>query len=173
MKKLKKFVDENRMAFDELELPVGHENRFRKKLHKRKSSVGLKIWYGVAASFIFLAMLSFFARGYLFENRFIKENPQVIGLSDISPKYQEVEEFYQAGVIDKINEIESLNCKINDEQKSMINSELEQLNGSYKNLQAELKNNRNDERIINAMIDNYQNRIRFLELVINQIKQNC
>ena len=55
----------------------------------------------------------------------------------------------------------------------MISKELEQLNGSYENLQAELKINMNDERIINAMITNYQNRIHFLEQVITQIKQNC
>lgn len=173
MKKLKNFIDNNKEAFDDLELPLGHEQRFLKKLEKKKSSIGLKIWYGIAASFIFLAMLSFFGKNYVFQNRFLKDHPQVIGLSDISPKYQEVEAFYQASVNEKINEIEKLNCKVNQEQLNMINSELEQLNGSYQNLQAELKINRNDERIINAMIDNYQNRIRFLDLVINQIKINC
>lgn len=173
MKKLKNFIDRNREAFDDIDLPAGHEQRFLKKLEKKKSSIGLKIWYGIAASFIFLAMLSFFAKDFVFQNRFLKENSQVVGLSDISPKYQEVEAFYQASVDEKINEFETLNCRIDEEQLNMINSELEQLNGSYQNLQAELKINRNDERIINAMIDNYQNRIRFLDLVISQIKQNC
>jgi len=68
---------------------------------------------------------------------------------------------------------EKLNCKINDEQKYMIDKELEQLDVNYKTLQDELIKNKNDERIINAMIDNYQNKIDFLDLVINQIKQNC
>jgi len=173
MKKLKKFFEQNRQSFDDLELPNGHEERFLKKLNKKDSSLGLKIWYGVAASFIFLAMLSFFAKDKLFQNDLLNGQSQVVSLSDISPKYQEVEAFYQAGVDEKIAEMDELNCKINSEQKIMISEELDQLNGSYENLQAELKTNRNDERIINAMITNYQNRIRFLEQVINQIKQNC
>ena len=173
MKKLKKFFEQNKEAFNDLELPKGHEERFLKKLKKKDSSLGLRIWYGVAASFIFLAMLSFFAKDAIFQNDIIKGQSEVVSLSDISPKYQEVEAFYQAGVDEKIAEMDELNCKIDSEQKMMIGKELDQLNNSYENLQAELKINRNDERIINAMITNYQNRIQFLEQVINQIKQNC
>jgi hypothetical protein len=173
MKTLKDFFEKNREAFDDKELPMGHEERFLEKLGEEKSSLGLKVWYGVAASFIFLAMLSFFAKDQLLKNNTLTGKTEVVSLSDISPKYKEVEKFYQAGVSDKIAEIEELNCRIDNEQKVMINSELEQLNESYKNLQAELKVNRNDERIINAMITNYQNRIRFLDQVIYQIKQNC
>ena len=172
MEDFKDFFEKNRDAFDDLELTDGHEQRFLKKLNKNKSSKGLRIWYGIAASFIFLAMLSFFAKDFIFQSK-LNTNSHIISLGDISPKYQEVEEFYKAGVVAKITEIEKLNCKIDNEQKSMIDQELEQLNGSYKNLQAELKANRNDQRIINAMINNYQNRIRFLEQVIEQIKENC
>jgi len=55
----------------------------------------------------------------------------------------------------------------------MVNQELEQLDIVYVSLQKELKINQNDTRIINAMINNYQNKIQFLELVIDQIKDNC
>ncbi|NJO88908.1 MAG: hypothetical protein HC831_08085 [Chloroflexia bacterium] len=173
MKTLKDFFEKNREAFDDQELPMRHEERFLGKLGKERSSLGLKVWYGVAASFIFLAMLSFFAKDRILRNNTFNGKTEVVSLSDISPKYQEVEKFYQAGVSEKIAEIDELNCKIDDEQKTMINKELEQLNVSYKGLQAELKVNMNDERIINAMITNYQNRIQFLEQVIYQIKQNC
>ena len=173
MEKLKKFFEQNKEAFNDLELPKGHEERFLKKLKKKDSSLGLKVWYGVAASFIFLAMLSFFAKDVIFQSDIMSGQSQVVTLSDISSKYQEVEAFYQAGIDEKIAEIDELNCKVDSEQKMMISKELEQLNGSYENLQAELKINMNDERIINAMITNYQNRIHFLEQVITQIKQNC
>jgi hypothetical protein len=173
MKKLENFIKNNKSAFDDQELPFGHEARFLKKLEKKKSPLGLKIWYGVAASFIFLAMLSFFAKDMILRNDTLSGKTEVVSLSDVSPRYQEVEKFYQEGVDEKIAEIDELNCKVDNEQKVMIDKELKQLDISYRNLQAELKTNMNDERIINAMITNYQNRIRFLEQVIYQIKRNC
>ncbi len=173
METLNDFFQKNKEQFNELELPKGHEQRFLKKLSRNKTSSGLKLWYGIAATFIFLAMFSFFAKDFIFKGQFVKNNENLIRLSDISPKYQEVEEFYKSGVASKIVEFEHLNCKIDNEQKTMIDKELEQLDVNYKILQEELIQNRNDERIINAMIDNYQNKISFLDLVINQIKENC
>jgi len=173
METLNDFFKKNKEQFNELELPQGHEQRFLNKLGKNKTSTGLKFWYGIAASFIFLAMFSFFAKDFIFRAQFVKNNQNLIRLSDISPKYQEVEDFYRAGVESKIVEFQHLNCKINEEQKMMIDQELKQLDVNYKKLQDELNNSGNDERIINAMIDNYQNKISFLDLVINQIKENC
>ena len=173
MKKLEDFIKRNRADFDDQELPFGHEARFLRKIGKKKSNLGLKIWYGVAASFIFLAMLSFFAKDTLLKNNTLNGKNQIVSLSDVSPKYQEVEKFYQEGVSKKIAEIDKLNCRVGDEQKVMIDEELKQLDVSYRSLQAELKGNMNDERIINAMITNYRNRIKFLEQVIYQIKRNC
>jgi len=174
MDKLKDFIEKHKGAFDDLELPKGHEKRFMDKLGKKEKSYGLKIWYGIAATFIFLSMFSFFAKDIILKRQFLKnQNEKMLQLSDISPKFHEVEEFYKAGIQSKIVEFEKLNCKINDEQKYMIDKELEQLDVNYKTLQDELIKNKNDERIINAMIDNYQNKIDFLDLVINQIKQNC
>jgi len=172
METLKDFFEKNKDEFNNVELPEGHEKRFLKKLEKPGKSIGLKVWYAVAASFIFLAMLSFFGRDFIYKQQ-ISNNIKSIRLGDISPKYQEVEAFYLAGIESKINEFENLNCRINDEQKLMIDNELEKLDVNYKLLQNELLHNNKDERIINAMIDNYQNKINFLDLVINQIKLNC
>ena len=72
----------------------------------------------------------------------------------MSDKYSEVENFYKSNITKKMNEFEHLNCNINIEQRDMINSELEQLDIVYISLQKELKNNKNDQRIINAMINN-------------------
>jgi hypothetical protein len=173
MKKLEEFFNNNRESFDDQELPFDHEKRFLKKLNKNKKHIGLKIWYGVAAGFIFLAMLSFFAKGYIFDRSFVKDNSKIMSLSDVSFKYQEVEEYYQAGVDEKIAEFNHLQCDIGKDQKLLIDNELEEFDENYKNLQVELQKNVNDERIINAMINNYETKIRFLELIINQIKQNC
>lgn len=171
MKNLEDFFKDNRDGFDDIELPEGHEQRFLNKLEKQKKIKPIKYWYSIAAGIALIGVLTFFAKDNL--SITIENGHESVSLSDVSEKYQEVEEFYIAGVNQKIEEIDKLKCKIDEEQKSMIDSELMQLKSSYKMLQAELKVNRNDERIINAMITNYQNRIRFLEQVIFQIKENC
>jgi hypothetical protein len=173
MEPLKDYFEKSRCSFDDKELTSGHEQRFLNKLEKKKSKLGLKIWYGVAASLILLTMLSFFAKDFIFNKKFVKNNSAIMSLSDISFKYQEVEEFYQAGINEKIIEFKHLECKVDNDQLQQIDNELAQFDQNYLNLQVELKKNVNDERIINAMINNYQTKITFLELVIDQIKQNC
>jgi len=167
------FFKENQVSFDDQKAPSGHEKRFLKKLDNKKTQFGLKLWYGVAAGFIFMAMLSFFAKDYIVKRSFAGRNTEIVCLSDISKNYQEVEEFYQAGVNKKIVEFNHLQCKVDQEQQAQIDKELAQFDLNYLNLQRELKKNTNDERIIEAMIVNYETKMRFLELVINQIKENC
>jgi hypothetical protein len=173
MGQLKDFFEKNTGAFNDTRMPLGHDKRFADRIGYKKSAISLKIWYGVAAGFIFLAMLSFFARDYIFNKSFVYQNTNIVSLSDISFKYQEVEEFYQAGVDEKIFEFRHLQCKIDQEQMEMIDQELAEFDQNYARLQADLSRNMNDERVINAMITNYQTKLRFLELVIDQIKENC
>ena len=80
MKKMENFFNKNRESFDDQELPFGHEKRFLKKLDRNKKHIGLKIWYGVAAGFIFLAMLSFFAKGFIFDRSFVKDSSKIMSL---------------------------------------------------------------------------------------------
>jgi hypothetical protein len=167
------FFEKNKDSFNDQMLPFGHEQRFLRKLDKDRNHNGLKLWYGVAAGFIFLAMVSFFAKDFVFNKNFIANNSKIVSLSDVSKNYREVEEFYQAGVNERIDEFKSLQCNVDKEQQAQIDNELAEFDSNYKNLQEELKKNMNDERIIEAMIVNYETKIRFLELVISQIKQNC
>jgi hypothetical protein len=167
------FFEKNKDSFNDQKLTFGHEQRFLKKLKKSKNQIGLKWWYGVAAGFIFLAMFSFFAKDFIFKSRFATKSSEIVCLSDISKNYREVEEYYQAGVNERIDEFKHLQCKIGQDQQVQIDKELAQFDLNYLNLQVELKRNMNDERIIEAMIVNYDTKMRFLEQVINQIKQNC
>ncbi|MEN8119361.1 MAG: hypothetical protein ABFS35_03400 [Bacteroidota bacterium] len=174
MKNLEDFIRKNKESFNSFELSEGHFERFQQKLNKQnKNTISRTYWFSIAAGFVFLIMLSIFIRfHYLQTEKAIIEN-KIVSLSDISPKYEEVENFYKAGLDEKIDEFQKLDCKIDFEQKKMVDLELKQLDVVYVSLQKELKVNGNDKRIINAMINNYQNKIQFLELVIDQIKDNC
>lgn len=174
MKKLEDFIRNNNESFNSFELSEGHFERFQGKLSKQNiHTISPTYWFSIAAGFVFLIMLSVFIRfHYLQTEKEIIEN-KIVSLSDISPKYEEVENFYKSDLDQKINEFQELNCKVDLEQKKMVDLELKQLDIVYVSLQKELKVNGNDKRIINAMINNYQNKIQFLELVIGQIKDNC
>lgn len=174
MSNLEDFVRNNKESFNSFELPEHHLDHFRQKLNKQnRNFIGKKQWFSIAAGFIFLIMLSVFIRYQYIKTEDAINTIKLISLGDVSPKYKEVENFYKAGLNEKIDEFQNLNCKIDLEQKQMVNSELEQLDEVYFSLQKELIVNQSDKRIINAMINNYQNRIQFLELVIDQIKENC
>jgi hypothetical protein len=172
MSSLDEFIKSNKEQISSFDLPDGHLNRFEKKLNKKKP--GSKIyWFSIAAAVVLLVSLSVFIRYEQLQTKEIINTERLISLGDVSPQYKEVEEFYRQDLYRKINEFQQLNCNINPEQKEMIDEELQQLDKVYQSLQKELKQNRSDKRIINAMINNYQYKIEFLELVIEQIKENC
>lgn len=174
MSNLEDFIKNNKESFNSFELSEHHLEDFRQKLDKQNSrNIGTNHWFSIAAGFVFLIMLTVFVRYQYIKTEHAINTIKVVSLSDISPKYKEVENFYKADLDQKIDEFQKLDCQIDQEQKKMVDSELEQLDEVYFSLQKELKINLNDKRIINAMINNYQNRIQFLELVIGQIKENC
>ncbi len=174
MKNLEDFIRNNKESLNSFELSEGHFERFQQKINvKNTNSISPTYWFSIAAGFVFLIMLSIFIRFHYLQSEKAIIETKIVSLSDISPKYEEVENFYKAGLDEKINEFQKLNCKVDIEQKKMVDLELKQLDVVYVSLQKELKVNGNDKRIINAMINNYQNKIQFLELVIGQIKDNC
>lgn len=172
MKNLEDFIQNNKEQIDSFDLPDGHLERFEKKLRK-KNSKSKSYWYSLAAAVLILLSLSGIIQYNQSQSRNIVNTEKIISLGDISPQYKEIEEFYRRDLYLKISEFDSLNCHIEPEQKAMVNHELQQLDQVYISLQKELNQNRSDERIINAMINNYQYKIEFLDLVIEQIKENC
>jgi len=169
---LEDFIKNNKEEISSFDLPEGHLERFKERLPKKKP-ISKTYWYSLAAGIIILMSLSLFVRYEQTNRSAVINQEQIIGLGDISPQYKEVEEFYRQDLHRKINEFQHLNCKIDPDQKAMIDHELKQLDKVYQSLQEELNQNQSDERIINAMINNYQIKIEFLELVIEQIKENC
>ena len=171
MEKLDDFINKNRNDFDSAKLSKNHLHKFEKKLQSTSNNNNRYYWFTVAAAIIILISFSITYQKQNFKTNSTEK--ERLYLSDVSDKYREVEEFYKKNIDDKINEFEQLDCKIDIKQRKMLKSELKQLDDDYILLQKELKHNRNDKRIINAMLDNYQNKIRFLDLVVNQIKNNC
>jgi ankyrin repeat protein len=91
-------------------------------------------------------------------------------LSEVSPQYREVENYYIHQVSLMENEIKSSIISNDTEQKKALMKELQSMDTVYIALQKDLKANPNDERVINAMIEHYQNKLDVMTFIVNQLK---
>ena len=158
--KLNTFFSDNN--FDLQEPQAGHLERFERKLNRssNKKKYSWK-WLSVAASIV---LLIGFYLGSL-------QQPKTFDLADVSPKMEEVQNYFIRTINQELKTIEK-NRSLNTETviESALN-ELEELEESYALFVKELNKNRNQAKIINAMIKNYQQRLQILENVLQQIEQ--
>ena len=164
MDKLKKYISENRKAFDSLE---PSEALWRKIEDDIKIvSFVPKRWlsWRAAASIIVLLSMGYMVGKYW---RPVAENNEIIGLS---PKYGTEVIQYATFIKDKKKELN----KISGTSPELIkgfNHDLESLNSSYDDLKNELPNNPNQEEILNRMIDNLQWQMEMLDQQLDIMKE--
>ncbi|SDR73215.1 hypothetical protein [Gramella sp. MAR_2010_147] len=160
------------LNFDIEEPHAGHNERFFKKLdnsHSRLSeSEGKirKLWtpiIAVAASFL----LAFFLLGDFIGQENSAKNSN---LASISPEMKQTQEFY-TGLISK--ELNALDAEKSPETEVIINDallQMDKLEKRYEALRKDLVNSGKDNRVIQAMIHNFQQRIDLLNDVLSQIE---
>ncbi len=165
-----KNITENKFLFDSEEPNDDHFDKFAEKLKKQKKTL-FSMYTRVAAVALILIVSSVFLKTVVFTETI--QNETIVSLGDVSNEYKEVEIFYKSDVETKLVELETLDCRVDDSQIKMVFDELDDLGDNYKLLQKDLQNNIGDERIIHAMISNYQVRVEILDQVINRIKENC
>lgn len=159
----------------------GHEQRFLQRMAvelpvaKRPSSP----WFTIAASLIILAGLG----TYIFMNWnkpepvettiVEKNNPgpeeRGISLGDLSPDLKKVEDYYMVSINMELSQLE-----ISDRNKTLIDSfmeRLEELNGEYKKLNAELNEIGPNDQTITALIKNLQLRLQLLHKLRDKLKE--
>lgn len=154
--------------FDLEEPNAGHQQRFLDKLKhqnsiatKDKTSV-FKLWkplLGVAASIVLLITISF---GVL-------ESNSSSDLASISPEMAKTQDFFTNTIT---TELKKLNSEEYPEYQDLIVEtmfQLKILEENYEQLKIDLNNSGKDERVIYAMISNFQNRIELLQNVVAQI----
>lgn len=147
----------------------GHEKRFLNKINKSNTPVitlnGSKrnIWkplIGIAASILLLITL------------FIgNKQPDNIGdLASVSPKMAETQDFFTLTINEELNK---LNEESSPEVKNLIDDaliQIKKLEENYNTLKTDLIESGEDNRVIYAMISNFQNRIDILQNTLEQIK---
>lgn len=156
--------------FDTEEPAIGHKQRFLDKLNSQntvavteKKSM-FKLWkpiIGIAASIVLLITVSF---GVLKSN-------ETIDLANISPEMATTQDFFTNAIT---IELEKLNSEESPEYQDLIVDTMFQmkiLEENYEQLKLDLEASGKDERVIYAMISNFQDRIGLLQNVVEQIDE--
>jgi len=142
-----------------------HFDRFEARLNA-KDKKSINFWKPLAIAASFLLLISF-AWPYLSGN--------TLDLKDVSPQMKETQSYFVSVISTELKKIDNLET---DDNKKIIGDAMAQikiLENDYNKLTIQLKESDENNRIIYAMIDNYQKRIAILKSVlirINKIKES-
>jgi hypothetical protein len=91
---------------------------------------------------------------------------EVKSLADVSPEHAEMERYFNTQVSEKMAQLTSY------QKDQDVQGDLQELDSMYEQLQRELKDAPPgaEEKIIQAMINNYQTKIDILEQVLEKVK---
>ncbi len=148
---------------------IDHKKRFLEKLNNKEESVikitrsKKNIWkpfLGIAASIALIVTLFIGTR----------QQNESRDLASVSPKMEETQNFFTSAINEELNK---LNEASSPETQKLIKDALKQikiLEDDYTKLKVDLIKSANDNRVIYAMISNFQNRIDILKSTLNQIE---
>lgn len=166
---LNKLFKDLKDQFDLEEPNSDHTKRFLNKLNKNSSNVSnnksksRNIWkplLGVAASIVLIITL------------FITSNQQdtVRDLANVSPEMAKTQSFFTSTISEELKKLEQ---QSNPETKIIIKDaliQIKKLEIDYENLKGDLTKSGDDNRVIYAMIKNFQNRIDILQNTLKHIE---
>ena len=154
--------------FDIEEPNKDHEKRFLAKLNQQNNATELVIkkrfnWkplIGIAASIVLMIAL------VLGNN----QEASATGLASVSPEMAQTQDFFTSTISVELKKLENAT---NPETKLLIQDALNQIKRleiEYDSLISDLNQSGNDQRVIYAMISNFQNRIEILQNTLKQIE---
>ncbi|UII22526.1 hypothetical protein [Fulvivirga ligni] len=89
-------------------------------------------------------------------------------LHEISPELAETEYFYSQQVAEKLQYIKASDTGVDQE----VMQNLSVLDSAYSELKNDLKDNADNEEVIDAMITNYRIKLQILEQIISEIRKH-
>lgn len=138
---------------------AGHEERFEQRLlqHERRETrrlVPYWVWIGSAAA----VLIGFIVTIAISETKKQNERAAESQAEPIIPEVEAARAYYAQHAISE----SEVNQHADDAIKRMM-SEMRRLEEEYKKLDSLLANNYSNERLVNAMVENYQFRLRIAE----------
>ena len=170
MKKLEEIIRNNPDAFNSEEPSSNHFGKFLEKLdakqiHRRREIWIRRLTHVAAAAAVILLVVSI--------TLLRKTSHTDAGISyNTSTEVKEIEVFYQNQIE---RSLQALNTTLKQcpAQKKNLSSCLKELNKSFESIQNDLKENPGDERIINALVNNYRTKLEVLDQIQKQTDKNC
>ncbi|KJD33046.1 hypothetical protein PK35_08755 [Tamlana nanhaiensis] len=152
--------------FDVAQPNTGHENRFLEKLNntpKAKTIAFKKSFWkpimGIAASLVLI-----------FTFVLNTNKPETaLDLASVSPKMAQTQDFFTVTINEELNK---LNNEKSPEVQGLIKDtmfQIKKLENDYSLLKEDLYESGDDNRVIYAMISNFQSRIEILQQTLQQI----
>ena len=137
----------------------GHEERFEMRLLRQKEEHKLRRmprwpWIALAAACIAGAIVTISIREIGKSN----EVAESMKLSEVSPDMAEVEQFYNQRI-----QVDFSALNQGDARIKRFMDDMKKLEEEYASLEKELARNYSNERVVKAMITNYQCRLRIME----------
>lgn len=150
-------------SFDIKEPPIGHFERFEKRLQKQKTTRNKSWqWMSVAASVILLIGFGF--------GKSVQQN--TTDLATISPEMKEVQTYFVSTIHYELKKLEKNRSIKTELMIETALDALEELEDGYRSLVKELQKGIQQKEVIDAMIKNYQQRLEILQNVQQQIEQH-
>ncbi|MCA1764047.1 MAG: hypothetical protein ABR574_13625 [Cryomorphaceae bacterium] len=162
MSELEKYIRDKRESFDEAEPVEGHEQRFLQRLERnseQKENRGIGFWK-IAAAVVVLVAVGLSVLVPKFNG---PEDVQYASMSlgDVSAEMAEVELYYKSELAEEYEKLNDLSKS--DPEVAAHLSEIEELNKAYAELEEQLYESGNHDKVITAMIENFRLRLELLE----------
>ena len=161
--------DDLKGRFDISEPNQGHENRFLNKLNandlastktKEQLRFNWKPFLAIAASVIICFGL--FAT--------LQNRPEHLDLASVSPEMSATQDFFTITIENELKKLDNARSPLTEQIISDALMQIQLLEKEYQNLKTDLTESGKNQRVIYAMISNFQNRIDILNTVLEQIE---
>jgi len=184
---LRELFKKDKQKMQKPAMPNGHQKRFEnlldQRLQKEEKNKPNKhfFWVKIAAILVVaIGALSLFmlnnpadigSQNVVNTSNKVEDNTteKEIFLSDISPEYKQIEDYYLANINTELSQL-----NITTENKELIDSfmlQLEQLDKEYKHLNSEIKETGIDEQTVSSLINNLELRLDMLFKLKNKLKE--
>ena len=164
-KDIEHLFDDLQGQFDIENPEFGHEARFLKKLEaqskdKPKTQNFWRPFLAIAASVV-IALTAFTS---------LNAENELTDLASVSPEMSETQDFFTATIREELKKLDAERSPLTEQIIYEAERQLKALEEDYDVLKNDLKETGNDERIIYAMISNFQSRIEILKNILNNIE---
>jgi len=164
MGNLEKYIREHRLLFDSDQPPSGHFDRFRERLDQKPvRKIRIRHAIQVAASVAIIM-----ASGFVVIK--VNRNGHKVAETEIPAAVLEADRYYVSQADARYDRIKDFSFE-NQEEKTLLLNELEDLDTHHQQLMNDLKANPEDERVINALIRHYQLKLEVMDQIIHQLEQ--